>query len=128
MAPAPGNPISRADGQGNVTDRRTPFERILMFEDDRFHEIVAHHRASHSGATVLANALCMAEEMGEAIQQIRRHLGLARSAATLEQVGEEMADVVISTAVTARLMGLDLAAHIDAKLDVAVERTRQGTA
>lgn len=93
-----------------------------MFDDDRLHHIAAELRHRHGDDGLITNALCMAEEMGEAIQQIRRYLGLARSTATLDQVGEEMADVVISTAVTARLMGVDLAAQVDAKLDVAMQR------
>lgn len=95
-----------------------------MFDDERLHQITENHQKREGSDSVITNALCMAEEVGEAIQQIRRYLGHARRSATLEQVGEEMADVVISTAVTANLMGVDLAAHIDAKLDEVMERDR----
>jgi NTP pyrophosphatase (non-canonical NTP hydrolase) len=95
-----------------------------MFEDERFAAITANHQRREGDNSVITNALCMAEEMGEAIQQIRRYLGHARRGTTLDQVGEEMADIIISTAVTARLMGIDLSAHVHAKLDTVVERDR----
>jgi NTP pyrophosphatase (non-canonical NTP hydrolase) len=73
-------------------------------------------RGGDRDTAVLVNALCMAEEMSEAVQEIRRHLGHARRPATLDQVAEEMADVVIATLVTADLLGIDMAAAINHKL------------
>ena len=80
-----------------------------MLDDNRLDQLTAHHRRRAGDTYVLANARCMAEEMGEAIQQIRRYLGLARSNATVTRSAK-------------RWPGVDLAAHIDARLDVALER------
>lgn len=62
--------------------------------------------------------LCLAEEVGEAVQAYRRATGRARSAATWDNVAEEIADVVIVAYVTAELAGIDLDAAIKAKLAV----------
>ncbi len=93
-----------------------------MLDDQRIAKIAENVRARNGDLAPVLNALCMAEEMGEAVQQIRRHEGHARRPATCDEVGEEMADVIISTAVTAQLMGIDLGAHVRAKLDRIMER------
>jgi NTP pyrophosphatase (non-canonical NTP hydrolase) len=60
--------------------------------------------------------LCLAEEVGEAVQAYRRATGRARSTATWDKVAEEFADVVIVAYVTAELAGIDLDAAIKNKL------------
>jgi len=45
---------------------------------------------------VLLAALLLAEETGEAVQQVRRLIGNARRSATADDVGAELADVLIS--------------------------------
>ncbi|GAA1026686.1 hypothetical protein GCM10009557_05300 [Virgisporangium ochraceum] len=60
--------------------------------------------------------LCLAEEVGEAIQAYRRATGRARQPATWESVAEELADIVIVTRVTAELAGIDLDTAIKRKL------------
>jgi len=71
---------------------------------------------------VLLNTLVIAEEAGEAVQKIRRHLGLGRSEASIDEVAEELADVIISTAVTAALLGIDIDQAVDTKLDRIIDR------
>ncbi len=58
----------------------------------------------------------LAEEVGEAIQQLRRVLGHARQPAGPEGMGAELADAVISAAVLARLLDEDLSSRIEQKL------------
>jgi NTP pyrophosphatase (non-canonical NTP hydrolase) len=60
--------------------------------------------------------LCLAEEVGEAIQAYRRATGRARSEAPWSAVEEELADIVIVTHVTAELLGIDLDQAIKKKL------------
>jgi NTP pyrophosphatase (non-canonical NTP hydrolase) len=60
--------------------------------------------------------LCLAEEVGEAIQAYRRATGRARRPAEWSAVAEELADVVIVTQVAAELAGIDLSAAVDRKL------------
>lgn len=67
-------------------------------------------------STLDTQVLCLAEEVGEAIQAYRRATGRARSTATWQQVAEELADVVIVAYVTAELAEIDLEEAIDNKL------------
>lgn len=60
--------------------------------------------------------LCLAEEVGEAVQAYRRATGRARSTTTWDKVAEELADVVIVAHVTANLAGLDLEKAVNEKL------------
>lgn len=73
-------------------------------------------RARSTGASLDVQMLCLAEEVGEAVQAYRRATGRARAAASWETVAEELADVVIVSYVTAELAGIDLDAAIIAKL------------
>lgn len=47
-------------------------------------------------------------------------MGRARSAATAGDVGAELADVVISAAILARLLGVDLSEAVEAKLSLGI--------
>jgi len=61
--------------------------------------------------------LCLAEEAGEAVQAYRQWAGLARRHdATRENVGEELADVVIVAAHAAHLLAIDLDDAVHRKL------------
>jgi NTP pyrophosphatase (non-canonical NTP hydrolase) len=60
--------------------------------------------------------LCLAEEVGEAVQAYRRATGRARQSATWESVAEELADIVIVARVTALLAGIDLDTAVKQKL------------
>lgn len=81
-------------------------------------------RSRHTdGQTCLdTQVLCLAEEVGEAVQAYRRATGRARSTATWEAVAEEFADVVIVAYVTAELAGMDLDAAIETKLAAIEQR------
>jgi NTP pyrophosphatase (non-canonical NTP hydrolase) len=91
-----------------------------VFDDQRLIEIVDALRAREGGSSVIVSALMLAEETGEAVQAVRRNLGHARRSASPVEVCQELADVVISAAIIARLMGVDLAGAIDAKLGLGV--------
>ena len=65
---------------------------------------------------VLVNLACMAEECGEAVAEVRRLLGHARYGTTVDKVSEELADVVIATLVTAKLLGVDMETSVARKL------------
>lgn len=61
-------------------------------------------------------ALVVAEEAGEAIKEIRRYIGAARSGSNRQLVTGELADVIISTEVLAALMSIDLDKAVGDKL------------
>ncbi len=94
----------------------------LVSGDPRLATITANVHEREAERAVLSNTLVVAEEAGEAVQKIRRYLGLARSSATEDEVAEELADVVISAAVTAGLMGIDITEAVDAKLTKIMDR------
>lgn len=71
---------------------------------------------------VLVNAVCMAEETGEAVKEIRRLLGFARTQGSRKRCAQELADVIISTYVTADMLGFDLDAEVAEKLEEIKER------
>lgn len=61
-------------------------------------------------------ALCVAEETGELVGAYRRWAGKARRSGTFRDLEDEVADVVISTAVFAERAGIDLNTVIRRKL------------
>jgi NTP pyrophosphatase (non-canonical NTP hydrolase) len=75
-------------------------------------------RARHDDSRTCLDTqmLCLAEEVGEAVQAYRRATGRARSTAPWPAVAEELADVVIVAHITAYLAGMDLDGAIKAKL------------
>ncbi|MHB8961262.1 MAG: MazG nucleotide pyrophosphohydrolase domain-containing protein [Candidatus Limnocylindrales bacterium] len=79
----------------------------------------AHHERTGDQAVLLA-ALLLAEEAGEAVQQTRRFMGRARSTATAADVAAELADVLISAAILARLLDVDLEEAMDSKLSLGI--------
>jgi len=87
-----------------------------VIDDERLDQIATALRHREGEKAELVTSLMLAEEAGEAVQQLRRHLGHARRPATPSDVGAELADVVIVAAVLARLLDVDLAEHVDAKL------------
>ncbi|MEV4253198.1 hypothetical protein AB0J52_08490 [Spirillospora sp. NPDC049652] len=62
-------------------------------------------------------ALALAEEAGEFLAAYRRWTGRARRTGTLEEVAAELADVLITTYVTARILGVRLPSVPEAPLD-----------
>lgn len=94
-----------------------------MIDDPRLDAIAlaalaARQREGDAAATL--TGLMLAEEVGEAIQLLRRLLGNARQPARSDKVGAELADVVITAVVLARLVDVDLSNHIDQKLEEGV--------
>lgn len=89
---------------------------MSMINDPRLDEIAQSLRHREGDDALLVTGLMLAEEAGEAVQQLRRHLGRARQSATPSEVGAELADVIIVAAVLARLLDVSLADHVDAKL------------
>jgi NTP pyrophosphatase (non-canonical NTP hydrolase) len=75
-------------------------------------------RAKHEDVRTCLDTqvLCLAEEVGEAVQAYRRATGRARSTAPWSAVAEELADVVIVAYVTAEITGIDLDTAIKTKL------------
>ena len=67
-------------------------------------------------------ALCIAEEAGELVGAYRRWAGKARRTGTRRELEDEIADVLIVTAVFAERAGIDLDAAIAAKLAVIYSR------
>lgn len=94
----------------------------LLKSDARLATITASIRDLHRDQAVVLSALVMAEEVGEAVQQIRRQQGLARSPATEQDVAAELADVVIAANITAHLLNTNLADAVDAKLSAIIAR------
>jgi NTP pyrophosphatase (non-canonical NTP hydrolase) len=78
--------------------------------------IVQRIRARNRADMLDLQMLCLAEEVGEAIQAYRRATGRARQHADWAAVAEELADVMIVTQVTAELAGIDLTGAIERKL------------
>jgi NTP pyrophosphatase (non-canonical NTP hydrolase) len=73
-------------------------------------------------------ALCVAEETGELIGAYRRYTGKARRNGTLEEISDEIADVLITTAGLAEVMNIDLDQAVEAKLKVIYSRGWQESA
>jgi NTP pyrophosphatase (non-canonical NTP hydrolase) len=67
-------------------------------------------------------ALCVAEEAGELIGAYRRWTGRARRNGMLDEVRAEVADVLITTAIFAEMLGIDLEEAIQRKLGVIYSR------
>jgi NTP pyrophosphatase (non-canonical NTP hydrolase) len=88
-----------------------------MINDGRIESIALATRAQAGSSAELETALMLAEESGEAIQQLRRHLGLARRSATVDEVAAELADVAIVVCVLSRLLDIDLDLAMSRKLD-----------
>jgi NTP pyrophosphatase (non-canonical NTP hydrolase) len=68
----------------------------------------------------------IAEETGEAINLVFKLVGFRRERYDVEEIraklGDELADVVITTYTCARVCGVDLWKAVERKLDVEIER------
>ena len=83
----------------------------------------ANRRPGITDANTLdLQALCVAEEAGELVGAYRRWAGKARRTGTRRELEDEIADVLIVTAVFAERAGIDLDAAIAAKLAVIYTR------
>jgi NTP pyrophosphatase (non-canonical NTP hydrolase) len=83
----------------------------------------ANRRPAITDANALdVQALCIAEEAGELVGAYRRWAGKARRTGSRQEVEDEVADVLIVTAVFAERAGIDLHAAIARKLAVIYSR------
>jgi NTP pyrophosphatase (non-canonical NTP hydrolase) len=71
---------------------------------------------------VMLQTLCVAEETGELVKEVRRQLGLARNVGSLLHVGSELADVYITIRMLAEMLELDLMHEVGHKLGIIIER------
>jgi NTP pyrophosphatase (non-canonical NTP hydrolase) len=86
-------------------------------------DLHAHRRPGITDANALdVQALCVAEEAGELVGAYRRWAGKARRTGTRRELEDEIADVLIVTAVFAERAGIDLDAAVAAKLAVIYSR------
>jgi len=86
-------------------------------------DLRAHRRPAITDASQLdVQALCVAEEAGELVGAYRRYAGKARRTGTRRELEDEIADVLITTAVFAERAGIDIDAAIAAKLAVIYSR------
>lgn len=104
-------PSEGADAVGSRVGRND-----TMLTDTRLDEIALAASERGREHAPLLTGLMLAEETGEAIQKLRRYLGHARQRAAPDDVAAELADVVITAAVLARLLRTDLAQHVADKL------------
>ena len=87
------------------------------------HDLRAHRRPAITDANALdVQALCVAEEAGELVGAYRRWAGKARRIGTRRELEDEIADVLIVTAVFAERAGINLDAAVAAKLAVIYSR------
>jgi NTP pyrophosphatase (non-canonical NTP hydrolase) len=85
--------------------------------------VTGHLRAHFDPATLpVQQVLALAEEAGEFTAAYRRWAGMARRPGGWDDVCAELADVVITAHVTARVLGIDLDAAWRAKAAVVLSR------
>ena len=68
--------------------------------------------------------LSVAEEVGELVSSWRGIRGCSRTPSSPAELAHEIADVVISSLVLARLLGIDLDLAIQDKMTVVADRLR----
>ena len=86
-------------------------------------DLRAHRRPAITDANHLdVQALCVAEEAGELVGAYRRWAGKARRTGTRRELEDEIADVLITTAVFAERAGIDLNTAVARKLAVIYAR------
>jgi NTP pyrophosphatase (non-canonical NTP hydrolase) len=90
-------------------------------------ELEAHLTSNRRPGITDSNALdvqamCVAEEAGELVGAYRRYAGKARRRGTFREMEDEIADVLIVTAVFAERAGVDIDAAVSRKLAVIYTR------
>jgi NTP pyrophosphatase (non-canonical NTP hydrolase) len=104
-------------------DGATPAVDLAQIARHLDTQLRANQRPAITDANQLdLQALCVAEEAGELVGAYRRWAGQARRTGTRRQLEDEVADVLIVTAVFAERAGIDLYAAIAAKLAVIYSR------
>jgi hypothetical protein len=107
--PAPRRAVRRSCQPRRMTDTTSPLSPGPVFLPSMAGAIVTQLR--NNGFDPLG-VLCVAEEAGEVVGAYRRYAGLARRPGTLAELGAELADVVITSYVSAHAMLFDLDAAI----------------
>lgn len=82
-----------------------------------FKDIADRVREKRGREATAWQAVTLAEEMGEALQEFRRWQGQARTPGTKEKFAEELADVIITAYVFAELTDIDLDGEVLEKLE-----------
>jgi NTP pyrophosphatase (non-canonical NTP hydrolase) len=117
---------------GNLTHARRLLDTLAAnlgdgaeaFSLARFAATVTVHLGKHFDPATLPvqQVLALAEEAGEFTAAYRRWAGMARRPGGWDDVCAELADVVITAHVTARVLGIDLDAAWRAKAAVVLSR------
>lgn len=95
----------------------------FSYMNDVADDIIDHLReAGFTGDLSAQQVIALAEEVGEFVGTARRYLGMARRNGSFDDMSSELADVVITSFVTARILGVDLSAAIRNKIDVIFSR------
>jgi NTP pyrophosphatase (non-canonical NTP hydrolase) len=106
----------RADELGGMWEVSGPYSVGPQPLSDIVAEQIVPKLREHGFTSNDTQALCLAEEAGEAVGAYRRWSGQARRSGTKEDFEAELADVVITTYVLANFTGVDLEKAIEAKL------------
>lgn len=77
---------------------------------------------SNDDMRLLMQSLCIAEEAGELVKEMRLYLNMGRRPGSILDVGRELADVYITVRMLAEMLGLDLMHEVGHKLGIIVER------
>lgn len=91
--------------------------------DSKLDAIAEKCREANGERTPYAQLLCLAEEVGEFIKESRIELGLSRKKSQIakdlarQNMNEELADVVITALVAARIFNIDIENEINRKLE-----------
>jgi hypothetical protein len=94
--------------------------------DKTFIEVRQNLRTKFPGLSdqerVMLQTLCVAEETGELVKEMRLYLNLARGDGSILEVSRELADVYITLRILAEMLGLDLMHEVGHKLGIIIER------
>jgi NTP pyrophosphatase (non-canonical NTP hydrolase) len=103
--------------------RELEFNQLVMFTEDLAEEIRVHAAQGASDQEWMdAQAMCVAEEAGEFIKAYRKWRGFARTAGSVNDVHEELADVIIASLLMFSVMNYDAQRHIKDKLYQVITR------
>jgi NTP pyrophosphatase (non-canonical NTP hydrolase) len=94
--------------------------------EDKFERMFRLFSEKASEKHPIFQAAKIAEETGEAISLVFKLVGFRRESYNVkeirEKLGEELADIVITTFVCSKVCGVDLWKAVDRKLDMEIER------
>jgi NTP pyrophosphatase (non-canonical NTP hydrolase) len=94
--------------------------------EDKFEILFSLFNEKASEKHPVFQAAKIAKETGEAINLVFKLVGFRREKCDIEEIraklGDELADVVITTYTCARVCGIDLWKAVERKLDMEIER------